>query len=75
MSKLINFFYFLLKVLSKITGQSFSFSNDGEDFVLFKYLAKIKKGKFFYFDKKISNENPFLRRPDYYCIDASFETA
>jgi FkbM family methyltransferase len=46
MSKLINFFYFLLKVLSKITGQSFSFSNDGEDFVLFKYLAKIKKGNY-----------------------------
>ena len=24
---------------------------------------------------EVSNENPFLRRPDYYCIDASFETA
>lgn len=43
---LVNFFYFLLKVLSKITGQSFSFSNDGEDFILFKYLAKIKNGNY-----------------------------
>lgn len=42
----INLFYFLFKGLSKITGQSFSFSNDGEDFILFKYLAKIKKGNY-----------------------------
>lgn len=43
---LTNLLYFLVRALCKIAGLSFSFSNDGEDFALMKYLAKIKNGKY-----------------------------
>ena len=42
----INIFFYLIKAFCKIVGLSFSFSNDGEDFALIKYLAKIKKGTY-----------------------------
>ena len=40
---LVNLFYFLIKAVNRVAGLPFSFSNDGEDFVLLKYLSKIKK--------------------------------
>ena len=43
---LTNLFYFLVRAFCKIVGLSFSFSNDGEDFALMKYLAKIKNGNY-----------------------------
>jgi len=62
MNIFINFFYLFLKSFSKITGLTFSFSNDGEDSVLIKYLSRIKKGH--YIDigshKPIKGSNTFL---------------
>ena len=43
---LVKIFYFLIKAINKVAGQPFSFSNDGEDFVLLKYLSKIEKGTY-----------------------------
>ena len=55
-------FYFFIRVLSKLFGLSFSFSSDGEDSVLLKYLSKIKNGK--YIDigshQPIKHSNTFL---------------
>jgi len=42
----INIFYFLVRGFCKIAGISFSFSSDGEDFALIKYLSKIKNGNY-----------------------------
>lgn len=42
----IKIFFFIIKVINKISGLSFSFSNDGEDFALIKYFSKIKKGSY-----------------------------
>ena len=41
-----NLCHFLFRVLSKIFGLSFSFSSDGEDAILIKYLSKIKNGNY-----------------------------
>lgn len=58
----INFLYFLIRMFCKIFGVSFSFSNDGEDLILMKYLNKIKNGN--YIDigshKPIKISNTFL---------------
>jgi len=43
---LIKIFFFIIKVINKISGLSFSFSSDGEDFALIKYLSKIKNGNY-----------------------------
>lgn len=43
---LINFLYFIIKCFCKISGLSISFSNDGEDLILIKYLAKINDGNY-----------------------------
>ena len=42
----VDIFYFLVKGFCKIAGLSFSFSSDGEDFAITKYLAKIKNGNY-----------------------------
>ena len=59
---LVKIFYFCVKAVNKIAGLPFSFSNDGEDFVLLKYLSKIKDGK--YLDigshKPVRGSNTFL---------------
>tara|TARA_B100000945_G_C20409990_1_gene612060 strand:- start:1097 stop:1846 length:750 start_codon:yes stop_codon:yes gene_type:complete len=59
---LVKIFYFLIKVVNKIAGLPFSFSNDGEDFILLKYLSKIKDGN--YIDigshKPVRGSNTFL---------------
>ena len=59
---LVKIFYFLIKAINKVAGQPFSFSNDGEDFVLLKYLSKIEKGT--YIDigshKPVRGSNTFL---------------
>lgn len=58
----MNIFYFFVKSFCKIFGLTFSFSNDGEDSVLIKYLSRIKKG--YYIDigahKPIKGSNTFL---------------
>ena len=58
----INFLYFLIRMFCKIFVVSFSFSNDGEDLILMKYLNKIKNGN--YIDigshKPIKISNTFL---------------
>jgi len=58
----IKFFYFFVRQLCKIVGLSFSFSSDGEDFVLMKYLARIKNGN--YIDigshQPVKHSNTFL---------------
>lgn len=57
-----NTFYFLVKGFCKIAGLSFSFSSDGEDFALMKYLSKIKNGN--YIDigshQPVKHSNTFL---------------
>ena len=71
---LVNIFYFLIKAVNRVAGLPFSFSNDGEDFVLLKYLSKIKKGT--YIDigshKPVRGSNTFLfylQGWDGICID------
>ena len=39
-------FCFLIKQLCKLIGLSFSFSSDGEDVILMKYLCRIKNGNY-----------------------------
>tara|TARA_Y100000741_G_scaffold211884_1_gene161396 strand:+ start:509 stop:1258 length:750 start_codon:yes stop_codon:yes gene_type:complete len=59
---LVKVFYFFVKAVNKIAGLPFSFSNDGEDFVLLKYLSKIEDGN--YIDigshKPVRGSNTFL---------------
>ncbi len=59
---LINIFYFIVRALNKIAGLPFTFSHDGEDFILMKYLSKIKKGN--YIDigshQPVNGSNTFL---------------
>ena len=55
-------FYFLVKQLCKLIGLSFSFSSDGEDVILMKYLCRIKNGN--YIDigshQPVKHSNTFL---------------
>ena len=57
-----NLCHFLFRVLSKIFGLSFSFSSDGEDAILIKYLSKIRNGN--YIDigshQPVKHSNTFL---------------
>ena len=59
---LVSFLYFIVRVFSKIFGIAFSFSSDGEDVVLMKYLSRIKKG--YYIDigshHPVKHSNTFL---------------
>jgi FkbM family methyltransferase len=61
-SMFVNIFYFLVRGFCKIVGLSFSFSSDGEDFALIKYLAGIKNGN--YIDigshQPVKHSNSFL---------------
>ena len=43
---LIKSFYFLVRQVCKILGLSFSFSSDGEDLILMKYLCRIRNGSY-----------------------------
>ena len=43
---LIKILYFFVKVINRISGLPLTFSHDGEDLVLRKYLAKIENGKY-----------------------------
>jgi len=40
----VRFYYFCVKQLCKFIGLPFTFSSDGEDVIIFKYLCKINKG-------------------------------
>lgn len=42
----INVFYSLVRVINKIVGLPFTFSHDGEDLILMKYLSGIKNGNY-----------------------------
>ncbi len=58
----IKTFYFSIKQFCKLTGTSFSFSSDGEDVILMKYLCRIKNG--IYIDigsnQPVKHSNTFL---------------
>ena len=58
----VKFYYFCVKQLCKLIGLSFSFSSDGEDVILMKYLCRIKNGN--YFDigshQPVKHSNTFL---------------
>ena len=59
---LINIFYFLVKGFTKIVGMPFTFSHDGEDLILLKYLANIKDGTYIDIGSNypVSASNTFL---------------
>jgi FkbM family methyltransferase len=42
----IRLFYFVVRQLCKLIGLSFSFSGDGEDVIIMKYLCRIKNGNY-----------------------------
>ena len=58
----IKFFYFFVRQLCKIVGLSFSFSSDGEDVILMKYLCRIKNGNYIDIgsNQPVKHSNTFL---------------
>ena len=42
----VKIFYYLVKVFNKAVGIPFSFSHDGEDLILIKYLSNLKNGNY-----------------------------
>tara|TARA_B110000008_G_scaffold268907_1_gene297541 strand:+ start:8745 stop:9494 length:750 start_codon:yes stop_codon:yes gene_type:complete len=58
----VKFYYFCVKQLSKLIGLSFSFSSDGEDVILMKYLCRIKNGNYIDIgsNQPVKHSNTFL---------------